>query len=138
MMINCTVHGPCQMVKEDQIDIVRCFRCKEWVSIALPWIQRSRGTWPSSELIKDITHYGVLFVPVGCKTSTNEDIEWRISFSMAETQLVHSFTHTQILCYAMLKTIVSDIGKKRHGELICSYFIKTIMFWISEEHDCEI
>ena len=71
--------------------------------------------------------------PIGSKFSPNENLEWRISFSMAEKQLIYSFSHTQLLCYALLKVILKDIIKQKHGDLICSYFLKTIMFWLSEE-----
>lgn len=134
---NCIPHGPCVMIKVKNVeaDCLICFRWKEWISTATPWKNRSRGLWPSPPLIREITQYGILFVPVGCKASKFEDIEWRISFSIAEKQLIHSFTHTQFLCYAIMKTILSDIIKKRCGELLCSYFIKTIMFWLAEEYE---
>ncbi|XP_063420577.1 uncharacterized protein LOC134705790 [Mytilus trossulus] len=59
------------------------------------WIYRSRCTWPDNELTPSIIKYGVLFVPVGFKGSVNDDLEWRISFSVAERQLIYSFSHTQ-------------------------------------------
>lgn len=130
-------HGPCKMVQENDIEteILVCFRCKEWIGLLSSWTKRSRNSWPAQELLNKITESGILFVPVGCKTSKYEDVEWRISLSIAEKKLVHSFTHTQLLCYAMMKTILADIIKQRHGELLCSYFIKTIMFWLSEEYN---
>lgn len=133
---NVDVHGPCQQINIGilEMECLHCFRCKEWISVAQPWVSRKREDWPTNELIKDIAAYGVLFVPVGCKTSRYEDIEWRISFSIAEKQLIHAFTHTQLLCYAMLKTVVSDISKQSDSELLCSYFVKTIMLWLADEH----
>ncbi|VDI59936.1 Hypothetical predicted protein [Mytilus galloprovincialis] len=32
-----------------------------------------------------------------------------------------------------MKIILKDFIKPRHGDLLCSYFLKTIMFWLSEE-----
>lgn len=127
------------MLKNDDYEMeqLMCFQCKEWISIVQPWTTRPRGVWPSTDVFNNITQYGVLFVPVGCKTSPYEHIEWRISFSIAEKDLIHSFTHVQFVCYATLKTVVSDVVKKLHGEVLCSYFIKTIMFWISEEIELE-
>ncbi|XP_071142024.1 cyclic GMP-AMP synthase-like [Mytilus edulis] len=127
------IHGPCQSTPGGGFDFATCLRCKEWISPAQQWIHRSRTTWPDYTLVTSSVKYGVLFVPVGCKNSPNEDLQWRISFSVTEKWLIHSFSHTQLLCYALMKIILKDIIKLRHGDLICSYFIKTIMFWLSEE-----
>lgn len=32
-----------------------------------------------------------------------------------------------------MKTILNDLIKPRHGDLLCSYFIKSLMFWLSED-----
>lgn len=129
------IHGPCHSTLDGAAEYLVCFRCKQWISLAETWVRRNRNEWPRSDLISEIVQDGVLFVPVGCKTSQFENLEWRISFSVAERKLVHSFSHTQLLCYAALKLIVSDIIKVRHREVLCSYFIKTVMFWVSEESD---
>ncbi|XP_071143037.1 cyclic GMP-AMP synthase-like receptor 2 [Mytilus edulis] len=127
------IHGPCRSTPDETYDSAHCFRCKEWIQPACHWIVRSRLSWPDPKLVTAIVQNGVLFVPIGCKGSLDEDLEWRISFSIAEKQLIVSFSHTQLLCYALIKIILKDIIKKKHGDLICSYFIKTIMFWLCEE-----
>ncbi|XP_063411847.1 uncharacterized protein LOC134694730 [Mytilus trossulus] len=127
------IHGPCQSFPGDIYDLAFCLRCKEWVTPAHQWVFRSRSTWPDHGLVMSVIKEGVLFVPIGCKGSLDEDLEWRISFSMAEKQLIFSFSHTQLLCYALLKIILKDIIKGKHGDLICSYFLKTILFWVFEE-----
>ncbi|XP_076084391.1 uncharacterized protein LOC143055134 [Mytilus galloprovincialis] len=127
------IHGPCQSTAGGEIDYAQCLWCKEWISSAQQWIHRSRTVWPDNTLVISAVQYGVLFVPIGCKNSPNEDLEWRISFSITEKLLVHSFSHTQLLCYALMKIILKDIIKPRHSDLLCSYFLKIIMFWLSEE-----
>ncbi|VDI80874.1 Hypothetical predicted protein [Mytilus galloprovincialis] len=127
------IHGPCRSSLDDSFDSARCFWCQTWIKPAHKWILRSRPYWPNCQLVKAIVKHGVLFVPIGCKGSSNEDLEWRISFSMAEKQLIFSFSHTQLLCYALLKIILKDIIKMKHSDLVCSYFLKTIMFWLCEE-----
>ncbi|VDI01675.1 cyclic GMP-AMP synthase [Mytilus galloprovincialis] len=127
------IHGPCTSTANGTHDFANSFRCKEWIRPAQHWIHRSRSSWPDNNLVTSVVQYGVLFVPIGCKGSANEDLEWRISFSMAEKQLIFSFSHTQLLCYALLKIILKDIIKTKHSDLICSYFLKTIMFWLCEE-----
>ncbi|VDI01962.1 Hypothetical predicted protein [Mytilus galloprovincialis] len=127
------VHGPCLSTSNGEVDAAFCLRCNEWITPAQQWIHRSRKTWPHPTLVTAAVQYGVLFVPIGCKNSPNEDLQWRISFSVTEKLLIHSFSHTQLLCYALMKMVLKDLIKPRHGDLLCSYFIKTIMFWLSEE-----
>ncbi|XP_071142021.1 protein mab-21-like [Mytilus edulis] len=127
------IHGPCHSTANGLIEITDCLRCEKWITSAQQWIHRSRTAWPDNMLVTAAVQYGVLFVPIGCKHSPNEDLQWRISFSVTEKMLIHSFTHTQLLCYALLKIILKDLIKARHEDLLCSYFLKTIMFWLSEE-----
>ncbi|VDI18578.1 Hypothetical predicted protein [Mytilus galloprovincialis] len=129
------IHGPCVSDIDDQLDIALCLKCDKWLSHSEQWINRSRGKWPSVDIISKIISCGVLFVPIGGKESINEHIEWRMSFSVAEKFLIFSFSHTQLLCYALLKIFLKEIVDKEIclKGLICSYFIKTLMFWILEE-----
>ncbi|CAC5418867.1 unnamed protein product [Mytilus coruscus] len=127
------INGPCQSTASGDYDSAKCLRCNEWITPAQPWIHRSRTAWPDNTLINTAVQYGVLFVPIGFKNSPTEDLQWRLSFSVIEKLLIHSFSHTQLLCYALLKIILKEVIKPRHGDLLCSYFLKTIMFWLSEE-----
>ncbi|XP_063408180.1 uncharacterized protein LOC134691543 [Mytilus trossulus] len=69
----------------------------------------------------------------------NCDLLWRISFSVAEKQLVHSFNFTQFLCYGLLKLTLKRIVNTNDDvkDLMCSYFLKTALFWVSEEVDID-
>lgn len=59
-----------------------------------------------------------------------DEIEWRLSFSQAELQMVYSFNHTQFLCYGMFKIFLKEVlCSSTHESLICSYFLKTVLFW---------
>ncbi|XP_071177885.1 uncharacterized protein [Mytilus edulis] len=134
------IHGPCLADNAGTIDIAQCLKCDQWVSQAQPWISRSRLIWPSPELISKITSCGTLFVPIGNKGSINENLQWRISFSVAEKMLIYSFSHTQLLCYALLKILMKEIvnGNEDLKDLFCSYFLKTLMFWMSEENETSV
>ncbi|VDI49266.1 cyclic GMP-AMP synthase, partial [Mytilus galloprovincialis] len=130
-----TIHGPCFSNKKETIDLASCLHCKTWISPAIQWVSRSSNSWPSHEVKQSIVDHGVLFVPIGAKGSQKENLEWRVSFSVGEKFLINTFTHTQLLCYALLKIVLKDV-LAIHSEckdLLCSYFLKTIMFWISEE-----
>ncbi|VDI53644.1 Hypothetical predicted protein [Mytilus galloprovincialis] len=126
------IHGPCISDKEGKCDHAMCLRCSKWISQASQWITRSNNSWPSYNVKQSIIKHGVLFVPIGVKGSPKEDIEWRISFSVGEKFLINTFTHTQLICYALLKILVIATYIECEN-LLCSYFLKTIMFWISEE-----
>lgn len=69
-------------------------------------------------------------MPIGSKTNINEhDMEWRISFSLAEQIIVYSINHTQFLCYAILKVFLKEVLSREDPEsLICSYFLKLFFF----------
>lgn len=129
-------HGPCVSDRKGKYDVVYTLRCKSWISQVNGWLHRSR-MWPSADIVSKIESYGVLFVPIGCTNSPNEHTEWRISFSVAEKHLIYSFSHTQLLCYALLKHLLKEVIEKnpRLKGLLCSYFLKTMLFWLSEELD---
>ncbi|XP_076084638.1 uncharacterized protein LOC143055393 [Mytilus galloprovincialis] len=95
--------------------------------------------WPPNSVIDKIKKGGCLLVPIGPRNMSDCDILWRLSFSVAEKQLVHSFNFTQLLCYCLLKlTLKHIINTNKHTEgLLCSYFLKTALFWVSEEVDID-
>ena len=117
------------------LDIAFKLHSRQWISIANEWVTRYNCSWPSSDVKSQIIDHGALFVPIGSKGSKNEHIEWRISFSVGEKLLIYSFTHTQLLCYALMKILIKDVVSKdsRCKDLICSFYIKNIIFWVSEE-----
>ncbi|XP_071147877.1 uncharacterized protein [Mytilus edulis] len=129
------IHGPCITDNEGIFDVALSLHCKTWISSAVNWITRSGSSWPSHNVTQSIINHGVLFVPIGVHGSPKEDLEWRVSFSVAEKLLINTFTHTQLMCYALLKIILKDVvaNDSECKDLLCSYFLKTIIFWISEE-----
>lgn len=92
-------------------------------------------TYFSPEIISKIIVNGILFVPVGLICSKKENLEWRISFSVAERFLQFSYNHTQLLCSALLKIVKKEIIEKYEDlkSFLCSYFLNTLMFWISDD-----
>ncbi|XP_071146438.1 uncharacterized protein [Mytilus edulis] len=133
------LHGPCASNGDGLCDVTISLRCPVWIKQAQPWIKRVRY-WPPKRVVSCICSYGILFVPIGSKESPNEHLEWRISFSVAEKHLIFSFTHTQLLCYALLKLMLKQVieEEEKFKGLLCSYFIKTIIFWVSEEFDSSL
>ena len=130
------LHGPCLSDKGETVDIAYCFHLHSWPRQAEQWIYRHRpGQWPPDIIIDNIVNYGCILVPIGPKELENNELLWRISFSMAEKQLSHAMNYTQILCYALLKLSLKNIIdiNNRVKDLLCSYFMKTAVFWLSEE-----
>ena len=140
--------GPCKSIKIqgpslehttlDQ-DTVNCIHCSFWPSGASEWVCRARSYgWPSLNLINKIVDFGFHLVPTGYPRSAMNMMEWRISFSIAEKYLVWSFNHTQMQMYAVLKLIQKEYIKvncSTENYVLCSYFIKTFLFWKFEGTD---
>ena len=121
-------------------DNVPSILCKSWPTSASEWKNRPRHYgWPSQRDKEYIEHFGCHLVPVGHPLSARKSLEWRLSFSIAERTLVWSFNHTQLQCYAVMKLILKEYIKtkcsEKHKGVLCSYFIKTFLFWQFEATD---
>ena len=127
-------------ISKSGTDTVPSIHCKFWPTTAAEWIDRPRQyEWPSSSDKVSIVAFGCHLVPVGHSLSLSKAEEWRLSFSIAERILVWSFNHTQIQCYMTMKLILKEFVKvncaERHKDVLCSYFIKTFLFWQFETTD---
>ena len=125
--------------EEESMDHVNCIRCEFWPSEASEWRERPRHFgWPTQGDIVSIIDFGFHLVAIGHPNSDTKLMEWRISFSLAERTLVWSFNHVQMQCYAVMKMILKHFIKVRcspHNQVLCSYFIKTFLFWKYEMTD---
>jgi hypothetical protein len=128
------MHGPCHnfIALSTQFDFELCFHSRHWPLQALPWVDRCLSrAWPSRCVVQSIIDEGFHVVPIAHRqTDENADLEWRMSFSQAEQKLVYSMNHCQFLCYGLMKIILREVICE---ELLCSYFIKTIVFWRIQE-----
>ncbi|XP_063444967.1 uncharacterized protein LOC134725239 [Mytilus trossulus] len=131
---DCKIHGPCISDSRDAVDHLFCFRAMLWPDVAESWLTRNRisSLWPPTDVILNSVSHGILLVPIGNKFGSIENcpLEWRISFSLQERDLIHSFNNTQMLCYTAFKYLKKDLLKESG---LCSYFIKTAIFWLCEE-----
>ena len=123
------------------IDTVFSIHCAFWPNECLEWLHRPRHFgWPTSQDISSIIDFGFHLVPVGHPQSATKLLQWRISFSVAERTLVWSFNHVQMQCYAVMKIILKEFIKVRcnpQNQVLCSYFIKTFLFWKYESTELE-
>ena len=114
--------------------------CKVWPTAATEWKNRPRHYgWPAQHDKESIEAFGYHLVPIGHTLSRTRSLEWRLSFSIAERTLVWSFNHTQLQYYALMKLILKEFVKsnctEKHKNVLCSYFIKTFLFWQFESTD---
>ncbi|KAK3093879.1 hypothetical protein FSP39_021349 [Pinctada imbricata] len=129
------IHGPClsETVGYMEYDYAYCIPCFTWPDIANGWVIRERSySWPSCETIHNIILNGCHVVPIGDADSPYADHEWRISFSVAERTLMHSFNHAQFLVYNLLRLTLKRVIGKAFPEVLCSYFLKTTLFFTAE------
>jgi hypothetical protein len=128
------LHGPCHNFTylSKEADIALCFHSRHLPLPALLWVDRClTRAWPSRSVLQTIIDEGFHLVPIAHRqTNENSDLEWRISFSQAEQKLVYSMNHCQFLCYGIMKIILKEVIS---DELLCSYFMKTILFWRIQE-----
>jgi hypothetical protein len=131
-----TSHGPCANAYSsgsNEVDYGDCIAGKHWPELTRPWIERCLGhNWPQSTVLVNILENGYHCMPVGSKiVSSGNLLEWRLSFSQAEQKLVSSMNHTQFLVYGLLKIFLKEIVNHGGEEpLLCSYFLKTTVFWM--------
>ena len=130
---------PYMDTSQSGIDLVLSIHCPFWPKSASEWkLRLRRFAWPSPSDIKSISEFGFHLVPIGHPRSDMNMMEWRISFSVAERTLVWSFNHVQMLCYAVMKIILKEFINPHcspDNRVLCSYFIKTFLFWKYEETD---
>ncbi|XP_062611987.1 uncharacterized protein LOC134273792 [Saccostrea cucullata] len=134
---NISTHGPCTsgFINTIEFDHAFCFASKYWPKQMRSWVDRCRRhTWPPAPVLEKILRKGYHCVPIESKiVSTCNELEWRLSFSRAEQQLVYTMNHTQFLCYGLLKIFLKEVINYRKEPLLCSYYMKTTMFWMIQQ-----
>src|SRR6218665_42060 len=119
-----------------KVDRVYAIRCPCWPAEAVEWISREgKYGWPSKDLVDKIVKRGCHIVAKSPNSVPSDYSLWRISFSLAETILVHTWTDVQKYIYYLLKLIKNEVVtdfRKDCKTVLCSYFLKTLMFWTCE------
>ncbi|XP_033747238.1 uncharacterized protein LOC117332444 [Pecten maximus] len=127
-------HGPCITISDNggmEVDHAYCFHCRSWPNDLSDFSYRTKYcVWPPRYLVNRIVKNGCHVVPIGDKQSSLFAMQWRISFASAEKSLVWSFNHVQLKTYALLKMFLRECIERDQSinELLCSYFMKTIVF----------
>ena len=100
------------------------------------WLWRRRKTnWPSHKVREAIVTQGCMLVVKSHPFSINPDIEYRLSFAVAEKHLLISLSNKQRQCFIIFKTIIKFcLGP---DSPISSYCLKTTFLWALEEMPLE-
>ncbi|XP_060574006.1 uncharacterized protein LOC132731770 [Ruditapes philippinarum] len=134
------IHGPAYAQHGQpgfmDVDKVLALHCTTWPQQARQWLlQQGEGQWPSAEMKQYCSRTGCFVVGVGCKGSEHEQLEWRISTSLAERCLMFNLNITQIRCYVLMKMIIKSLINPFFPDVISSYMCKTVLFHcISNTH----
>ncbi|XP_070562138.1 cyclic GMP-AMP synthase-like receptor 2 [Ptychodera flava] len=116
---------------DQTIDVALVLSCIAWPSEAQEWISRARQ-WPSSDIVQRIVREGCHVVPKAYPGEEDDDeLQWRLSFSLAERTLANTFMPWQRTTYLVLKKLWRRYLKE--PKVISSYHLKTTMFWVSEK-----
>ena len=108
-----------------------------WPPTALEWLTRKRiNGWPALETTYLVVRNGCHIVPVAHIDCSENEYQWRISFSKAESILIRSWTPIQQNVYHMLRYFAKKelIRKewKNTDEILSMYSLKTLMLWQCE------
>ncbi|XP_053377443.1 uncharacterized protein LOC128545892 [Mercenaria mercenaria] len=127
------IHGPAITLQNqpglNDHDFVYVFPCKSWPLQARQWLDwQGVGQWPSADMRRYCGSTGCFLVGTGSKGSEHEELEWRISTSLAERRLMFSLNITQIRCYVLMKMILKRFIKPYFKDTISSFMCKTVMF----------
>ncbi|XP_052082271.1 uncharacterized protein LOC127719945 [Mytilus californianus] len=114
-------------------DLVYGLFTKAWPKSADEWLSRKRRyPWPPTNITK-LVYDGCFLVPTG--SSYESETIWRLSFVQIEKEMVWAWSAIQYKCFMLLKLIKRSIIQPAIPDVISSYQLKTIMFWVSEETD---
>ena len=131
------IHGPAlRMIHEGlQVDNVLTLICNSELPGIRKWAARARRNhWPPAHVIECVTGLPTPVVPVGHPKCENKLMEWRISYSHAETEICRNISDVARSAYLKFKDqIKSNICNSRCGEVIKSYHLKTTLLWVLEE-----
>src|SRR6218665_191960 len=120
------------------LDQVFCVFCPQWPRDAKNWPLRPRNNgWPTSDTISEVVRNGCHVVYAQHRACRDDELQWRLSFSVAEVILLHSWTKTQQIVYHLLRffakrELIKDDCPKE-DEVLCTYHLKTLMLWTCEK-----
>jgi len=115
-------------------DLVISFPVPVWPQEAEDFARRRRqNRWPDAALISRIVDSGCHVVRMGHHQSARQRLEFRWSFSAAETALVRTLGQQHRRPYLFLKMLHNRWLKQ--PKVLATYHLKTTLFWTVERAD---
>ena len=112
-----------------------CVPCTSWpTSVATSFMQRDRK-WPPKHLIEKIVKQGCYVVAKGHPQSPSADLEWRLSFTMAEQMLFRNMDSMKQAVIIITKYILGHCHRKcittvvKGDTAVSNYHLKTLFLW---------
>ncbi|XP_044012310.1 uncharacterized protein LOC122855190 [Aphidius gifuensis] len=133
---------PPVFMKDDNFGIIPCI-WSSWPSIANEWLDRTRGTWPSVNIIEKIRESGCYIIPEGYYTeninNNLQNIEWELTFPAAERYLETSMSSSQTRVYIISLLLQKTFFKPVNSIIgLTDLHIKNQLFWLIEEDDRQL
>ena len=125
------MHGTAFQLKPNA-DLVVCFHCPVWPALARRKFQNNDQNFKAEIIRRDGCH----IVPVAHPKSKHRNLEFRISFPAAEKYLTQNWNKSQMNIYYLCKELCNKFLKTGQDleKCFCSYFTKTILFWMVERY----
>ena len=118
----------------NEYDGVPCLRLANWPHITLKWVTRLgkndvtfQREW-KSEVVQNVP---LFLVPTGNPMAEEQDLQFRLSFSMVEIACFQQMSSTMRKMYGIVKYIFKDLFHV--SGLLSSYHVKTLMLWKIEQ-----
>src|SRR6218665_3265838 len=120
-----------------EFDYLRSVWCPHWPEEAHGLLNRPRNNgWPTTDIICEVLQNGCHVVWIQHRSSRNDDLQWRFSFSLAEVIFIQSWTQTQQIVYHLLRFFAKreliQKDRPKEDEVLCTYHLKTLMLWSCE------
>lgn len=116
-------------------DYLLCLYVKQWPKFCKEWTKRRHSSkWLKRKERKHLLSTADCYlVPVGRRICEGNEFEWRFSFTKVEEKITSNFNVTQVYCIILLKILLKEHDNCSFcKDLLCSYFLKTLMFWTLE------
>ena len=124
--------------EEITLDVVAALPCIIPELLAR-WKERERKHgWPDADRLRKILGMPSHVVSKGSKKSDKEHLQFRISYTMQEIELVKSLNEIQIKLYVLLKKLLQAEIETHFPDVITSYAVKNLVFWICEDTPPEL
>ena len=121
------------------IDLVPGIQCEGFPLIANEWEKRVKGRpWPPAQLVTSVLSSGFHLVPkVSKKTGSDPSTSFSLGFGIAEKLLAQGLTQFQRECFRVFKMYFYE-KLKWDSEVLSTYHLKTVLFWVLEKSDPSI